>query len=312
VLQVPGSLLLGDISSDGTVLLSHDSARRGAMGLAPGETRERDLSWLDWTQPMMLSGDGRTLLIAEEGEGGGPGYGTFLRKTDGSPAVRLGSGEGLALSPDGRWVIAQRLDPTPAQLVLMPTGAGQTRALTNDDITHVNAGFLPDGKRFLFNGFKPGKPPRVWIQNIDGGAPTPVTSEGVTGLTIAPDGSRLIGRDGSTGVRNFYAIPPVGADSAGLPQPQPVKFVEATDAIVQFTQDGRGLFLRKRIGNTAAEVIRLDLTTGARTLVRTITATPESVSQGGIGQLLLSADGSSYVYGYGVTHSDLFLVKGLR
>ncbi len=102
VLRVPGSLFLGDIAADGTVLLSHDNARRGIMGLAPGETTERDLSWLDWSQPMMLSEDGRTLLITEEGEGGGPGYGVFVRKTDGSPAVRLGTGEGTALSPDGR------------------------------------------------------------------------------------------------------------------------------------------------------------------------------------------------------------------
>ena len=88
----------------------------------------------------------RTLVFGEEGEGGGPGYATFLRKTDGSPAIRLGTGEGLALSADGRWVIAQKQE-SPSQLVLMPTGAGAVRVLTKDDITHTDARFLPASPR---------------------------------------------------------------------------------------------------------------------------------------------------------------------
>ena len=37
-----------------------------------------------------------------------------------------------------------------------------------------------------------------------------------------------------------------------------------------------------------------------------------SVSDGGVGQLLMTSDGAVYVQGYGVTQSDLVLVKGLR
>ena len=114
LLRVPGSLLLGGIAADGTVLLSHDIGRRGVSALPRGETRERDLSWLDWTQPVALSEDGTTLLMTEEGEGGGPGYGVYMRKLDGSPAVRLGMGAAQALSADGKWVIAQRFNPAPS------------------------------------------------------------------------------------------------------------------------------------------------------------------------------------------------------
>jgi len=282
------------------VLLSHDNSRRGLIGIAPGETKERDLSWLDWTQPMMLSEDGRTLLISEEGEGGGRGYGVFLRKTDGSPAVRLGTGEGLALSLDGRWVIAQKLDPSPAQLVLMPTGAGQARSLTADDITHVNARFLPDGKRFVFNGFKPGRPPRAWVQSIAGGAPVPFTPEGVTAGPITPDGTKTVGRS-ADGQRKLYPI-----DSNGG-APEPIKVIEPADGVIRFTADGRGLVVRRLAGG-AVQIVRVDLATGARTPVRTIT--PQAGTA--VGQLLITADGSAYVYGYGVTHSDLFLIKGLK
>jgi hypothetical protein len=41
------------------------------------------------------------MLFTEGGEGGGPKYAVYLRKTDGSPAIRLSEGNGLALSPDG-------------------------------------------------------------------------------------------------------------------------------------------------------------------------------------------------------------------
>jgi tRNA A-37 threonylcarbamoyl transferase component Bud32 len=98
ILRVPGSLTLGDIAADGSALVINNTDRRGMIALAPGETQERDLSWLDWTQPVALSDDGKTVLITEEAEGGGPGYTVYLRKTDGSPAIKLGPGEAVALS----------------------------------------------------------------------------------------------------------------------------------------------------------------------------------------------------------------------
>jgi hypothetical protein len=62
----------------------------------------------------------------------------------------------------------------------------------------------------------------------------------------------------------------------------------------------------------AVDVIRVDMTTGARTPVRTVLSLPEAVGDGGVGQLLMTSDGAVYVQGYGVTQSDLFLVRGLR
>jgi len=304
VLRVPGSLRLGGIAPDGTVLVSHDIARRGASGMARGGTAERDLSWLDWTQPVALSDDGSTLLSTEEGEGGGVGYGVYLRKLDGSPAVRLGTGEALDLSADGRWVIAQKLDPSPTQLILLPTGAGDVRTLTNDALTHDAARFLPDGKRFIFMGSEPGKAPRLWVQNLDGGAPRPLTPEGISGMLPTPDGTRAMAR--FKGIRMLYSID-------GNAPPDPVKFVDnATEAVLAFASDTAVLIrsVLPRPGG-AVDVVRLDLSTGARTPVRTIQPVPEADSHQ-IGQLLITADGAAYVQGYGVSQSDLYLVRGLK
>ena len=55
--------LLGfKLGVEGRALITRDAMRAGAVGLAPGERKERDLSWQDWTVPVDVSGDGKTLL----------------------------------------------------------------------------------------------------------------------------------------------------------------------------------------------------------------------------------------------------------
>jgi len=299
VLRTPSTLTLDDIGRDGTVLLTNESHRRGIAGIAPGDPKERDLSWLEWTQANQLSDDGKTLLITEEAEGGGPGYSLFLRKTDGSPAVRLGSGEGMAMSPDGKWVIAQRLKPEPTQLVLMPTGAGEARPLTNDDIMHLTAQFTPDGKQFVFVGFAPNKHQQAFIQDVAGGAAKALTPEGIATAMVVPDGKRIEVRLGD-GTRQFYPI-----DGSA---PTPVPFLTQDEGLIRFTADSRAAFVARKTADGVFVVSRVDLTTGARTPVRQV-APPPAYSTA---TPLLSADGSIYAYGYGVTQADLYLVKGLR
>jgi len=305
VYRVPGTLFLLDIGKDSTVLLSRDNTRFGVRGRAPGEKEERDLSWLDWGQIAQLSEDGRTLLFTEQSEGGGSGYSLYIRRTDGSPAIRLGTGNAMSLSNDGKWVIAQDLATSPSQLVIMPTGAGQPRKLTNDDIEHVTARFLPDGKRFVFVGFKPGKPQRGWIQSIDGGEAVPFLAEGTRSGGVFSSGTRVYAR-APDGTRMIYPIDPKDGP------PVPIRGLESADLIIRATGDDRGLFIRRVAANGNHDVFRLDLTTGTRTGMYTVVAPPDTLSLGGIGYMQLSADGQAYVFGYGVAQSDLYLVKGLR
>lgn len=151
VARMPGTTLsLLDIWKDGRMLLNRASWRRELIGLVPGASKERDLSWLDYSYPADLSADGKTLLFDEEGGGGGLAYSksggftyaTYIRKTDGSPAVLLGAGGAVALSPDEKWALAQP-QTTPAQFVLLPTGAGESRQLTKDEINHTGPSGFP-------------------------------------------------------------------------------------------------------------------------------------------------------------------------
>jgi Tol biopolymer transport system component len=303
VMQVPATLKLDDASRDGRLLLESSSYRLGFIGVIGG-AKERDLSWLDWSQLNDLSQDGKTVLFTEQGDGAGPGYSVYIRPTDGSPAVRLGTGQGLALSSDGKWVLAQDLRRSPAQLMLLPTGAGEAKQITNDGINHANAAFFPDGHRILFNGNEPDHALRTYIQDLAGGPPRPITAEGTVGLAVSPDGKSILCRSRESGAKSMLC--PVDGG-----EPRPIPGFLPTDGAIRWTADGRFLFVRDTSRAIPQKVYRLDVATGRREPWLEVTPSASS-GVSNIGGLILSADGKSYVYGYGATLSDLYLVEGLK
>ena len=68
IYRSPGGLTIHDISRTGVVLLTADKTRLGMFALAPEETRERSLSWFDWSLLTDLSADGKTIVFSETGE----------------------------------------------------------------------------------------------------------------------------------------------------------------------------------------------------------------------------------------------------
>src|SRR5207253_200786 len=62
-INAPGSLLLQDISHDGRLLVSRDTVRTEIVALPPGESKERDLTWLDYPTPAGVSADGKKILF---------------------------------------------------------------------------------------------------------------------------------------------------------------------------------------------------------------------------------------------------------
>jgi Tol biopolymer transport system component/tRNA A-37 threonylcarbamoyl transferase component Bud32 len=309
VARMPGTLTLLDIAPDGRVLLTRASSRRELMGISGGEANERDLSWLDYSFPADLSADGKTLLFDEEGGAGGTyskegkwTYVVFLRKTDGSPAVRLGEGTAVALSPDEKWVIYQT-QTTPAQLGLFPTGAGETRMLTRDEINHNWARWFPDGKRFVFSGSEPGHGVRLYLQDLVGGKPQPISPEGVnaTAFAISPDSQLAAGIGADL---KGYLYPVAGGE------PRPIPGFELGEELISWGEDSRNLYTY-RPGELPAKVYRLDVATGQRSLTKQLMPSdPAGVER--IGPILLTADGADCVFGYHRILSDLYLVEGLQ
>ena len=122
-----GGLTLLDISREGRWLAAREDVTWRLMAMAPGANTERDLSWLDGSLSAALSRDGQSLLFSESSGAFGNNYAVCLRKTDGSPVIRLGEGGVGDLSPDGRWALAF-VPTSPDRLVLYPTGPGDPRA----------------------------------------------------------------------------------------------------------------------------------------------------------------------------------------
>ena len=310
VTRVPGSLVVFDIWRDGRVLLARADRRREVMALYAGQTKERDLSWLDYSYPADLSADGKTLLFDEEGIGGGVQYGNaqeltyavYIRNTDGTPAIRLGEGGATALSPDQKWAIVQT-PSSPEQLRLLPTGAGETQSLTNDSINHQWARWFPDGKRFVFSGNEPGKGVRLYTQEISGGKPKAITPEGVDAVAfaISPDGQLVVGIGPD---QKGYLFSSAGGD------PRIVAGMEPGDIPINWSEDAHSIFLY-RTGEVPAKVYRLELAAGKKTVWKEIAPLdPTGVST--IGPILMTPDGKTYVYGFHRTLGDLYLVEGLK
>ena len=295
---------LHDVSRDGPVLLAHDSVRARMVVLPPGETRERDLSWLDGTMPVNISTDGTTLLFFEAIEGGG-GTGTvYVRKTDGSPPVRLGEGYALALSPDKRSALATPMSFS--QLNLLPTGAGQARRLERGPIErYQSARFLPDGRRILFAGNEKGRRARLYVQDLAGGDPRPVTAEGAgagfNGIVVSPDGRFATGPAPGSG---FARYPLEGGS------PLPIEGLAEGEFPVQWSADGRSLFVY-RIGDVPARIFRLDLSTGRREFWKELIP-PDLAGANVIPAVQITPDGRACTYYYGQILSELYLVQGLK
>jgi Tol biopolymer transport system component len=301
VAGMPASLSLYDIAANGRVLVARNNWRRGIAGLAPGESVERDLSWLDWSRPSCLSDDGRVLLFEEQGQGGGPGYSVYLRKADGSPAVKIGDGYSLALSPDGQWAATIPVDAAD-RLTFVPTGAGEARTVTFPGLSIGSAVWHPDGRRLLIQAAETGHLPRLFLIDKDGGTPKPVTpEESQVGGAISPDGQWIAVTSPSGAGR----IVPIGGGDA-----RPIPGVAAGDIVVRWSGDGRALFVA-RTAPLPARVDRIDTATGQRTLWKQLMPA-DRAGLVDIAWPLASADGLSYVYSYRRNISTLYVGVGLR
>jgi serine/threonine protein kinase len=283
--RVPDNLSLHDISRDGRLLLERSDERIEANGLAPGETRERDLSWFDVNGLSDLSPDGRTLIITEDGESGTH---VFLRKTDGSPAAKLADGGGFALSPDGRWLIVQPLDPP--RLMLVPTGPGETRAIAHQPFTGYRwANWFPDGKRILFVGSEPGHGLRPYVQDLGGGPPRAIAPEGVTMQTgsnaISPDGAWFA----AIGPGRLAALYPTGGG-----EPRPLAALSPGDVPSRWSANGRFLYVYRH-NAIPAPVYRLDMSSGKKELWKEV-GPSDSAGVTGVAHFQVTPDGSAYVY----------------
>ncbi len=303
VARAPVSLRLHDISREGQVLITGDNQSTPISCLVPNETKERDFSWLNSVRVNDLSNDGKTLVFTHFGQSSGINYHVYLGKTDGTPAIQIGDGYGGDLSPDGKW-ISSVLSSTP-QIILLPAGAGQTKPLERFGIEQFGYGtsWLPDGKSIVFSGKESGRLMRTYVQDITGGQPRPITPEGVTGTLISPDGQFLLARD--LDEKQPFAVYPVNGGD-----PRPVPGLEDEDRVIRWGLEGRYLYIY-RPQELPLRIFKLNLLTGKREPGKEIMPADLAGIRGPI-NVLMTPDGTGYIYAFTRYLSDLHLVSGLH
>jgi eukaryotic-like serine/threonine-protein kinase len=300
ITNVPGGMWLEDIRN-GVVLAVAHQQRVSIRGLGPEGSDEKELGWFGWSELADISRDGKKVVFEEEGEGGGANYTVFLRDTDGSPPARISEGRAEAISPDNKWVITQ---PTQqGALMVVPTGAGQARQLTHDNIRYTTIRYLPDGKQLLAVGIEPGHGGRDYLIDITSGNSKPVTPEGTTGSNPSPDGKMtiVIGPDGK------YGLWPL--DGSGV---RPIAGLPPGFAPIGWTRDGTSLYIVHRSPDRHhITVNRLNVVTGK---IEPWKVLGNDVSSGvaSIGGLTFSKESDAYAYIYVQDLAQAFLVRGLR
>jgi eukaryotic-like serine/threonine-protein kinase len=304
-LTLPSRVKFYDIAANGDALMSTGSVQLGILGKAPGDATERDLSTLDSGQVAGISNDGRIIVTNIAGESATPKGSIYMRRTDGSPATRVGDGHAYKLSPDGKWITGYVLDPAGARhFSLLPTGPGE--------VTEVNVpglrspavlGWLDGEQRYLVVGRKEnGFQCFAWDQTR--GTVKPVCPEGTPdtiAYLVSPDGKQVLGPKASGG----WVVYPVD----GAP-PRDALGIESGEFPMSWRSDNRSAFVRPNRESTASiPVAVVDLVTGKRSPWKEISPAQPVVE---IHDLYITPDGRSYAYNFVLIQSDLYVARGLQ
>ena len=308
VLRLPGMVRLHDISRDGAALLSKDLWRSDIMYRGASDKSERSLSWLDYAQLRDITDDGNMVSIADWGQAAGASGLAFVRKTDGSAAVKLGAWDEPVLSPDGTRVLAvEGVTVGTGKPSVVPIGVGEIQKFEVGEIQNVQSmGWMPDGKSFYY-GADDGHGFRMYLQDLAGGKPRAVTpvitvkSYYFETHLVSPDGKFLFARD-TSGKAKLYPV-------AGG-EPQDLAGLMPEDVWMTWTKDGREAYVFHD-EKTSATVYRLDVTSGKRQLVAKVAPVdPAGVTS--ISNVLYTPDGKAYAYSDTQELSELFIVAGVK
>jgi len=305
VLNIPGAVVLEDVKEDGRLLLQTQSLKGRMLARKAGEASDVELTWMDDQYLGDITQDGNTVLFTEQGQGGGPSYSTFIRSTDGAhPALRVGEGNGIRISPDRKYVLIVPAIPRKT-LSIAPLGAGATTEITFDLETAQVAGarWFSDGNRLILTGNEAGRPRRAFEYTILSKTLRPITPEGLAGSLMSPDERLLIVNDLEN--RRFLWRTD-GTVSPLTPA------IGAADFVLGWATDNRSVFIvGPDTGARRREIFRVDTVSGRKVSIA-VYGPLDVVGVGSLFPPVISADGRTYVYRYFQTFSDLFVSEVRR
>jgi eukaryotic-like serine/threonine-protein kinase len=305
LLREPFSIRLLDAAKDGRVLVANIQSPARCFFRGEKDAVDRELSWLDSSKIQDLTRDGRFVVMTEDGDGAGASAQTYIRETTGALPMKVGPGYG-SFSPDERFVVATLNNPS--GIALYPVGPGQPRTVHVEGIGLEDVwGLLPDARTLVFTGNEPSRAIRIWITDLAGSKPRPISPEGVNvvrPLPVTPDGKYVLGVTGQRVGGRILAYPVAGGE------PQPFIVLLEGELIARWGLDGQWFFAY-RPDVIPIRIFRVNSKTGARTLVHEITPADRAGRIFGI-WALTTPDGKAYAYTTQISRSELHLVEGLK
>jgi len=250
-----------DIASSGRVLVSTEEARGSIALVEHGSNQERDLNWLSYSFGPRLSDDGKEVLFTDLSERSGNDYSVYVRKTDGSAAVRIGGGGyGANISPDGKWALVLFAGDPAARIQVVPVGPGQARAFHWDGIQPLWAQWFPDGEHILLSATQSDGARAVFITDANGATPKQLALGEPSWKAIAADGNSVVLRQNNEVV--------IHSVSDGTSRPLPG--IQPMEHPIGWASDSKHLFVQSQTA-TGINIYKVDIESGARELWQTIT-----------------------------------------
>jgi eukaryotic-like serine/threonine-protein kinase len=293
--------LLVDRGSEGSRLVRHP---------AQGSDKPEDLTWLSDSTLDGLSDDGSMVLFtvrAASFDWNVPMFPIYVRPTSGGAPTLIGSGYGLAISPDQQSVLARSRPATGVpSLIVYPLGPGPARTLERGDLdvgTANSIAVFAGAERIVFRARVAGGPWRSYVQRIASGAPSLLAHEpGAILSPVSPDGRHFISArdDGSWWLTTLEPMPSTRI---------PATFA-ANQRVLQWTPDGKSVYVATTEMRQIT-IVRLSLQSGETELVRRISndGLGDFTRFGLSGGARISRDGTIVISSDAVRLSDLFLVE---
>ena len=296
--QLPGFMVLHDISGDGALLLAAVRSKIAISAQGPQSMAVVDLSWFDASLVYDMTPDGTSVVFVELAYGEGRNSAIYWRNTDGSPAVKIGYGNRPAISPDGKRVACIFSQDNKSLLKILPTGAGEEQLLPSDGLKYEKVEWFADQRRLLVTAGVAGKPLRTYWKSVDHPELHPVTPEGVRASKISPDSRWAV-----ASVEGKYRIFSIAGGDF-----KDIGLVEPGEQALRWIPNSTGFF----VGRAEANRVRVDLidnSTKQRRKVREIRMPEEGAE---FYAVMVSSDARYYALSYQKDMAELYIARGIR
>jgi eukaryotic-like serine/threonine-protein kinase len=304
--RLPTQVKLYDISRAGDLLLGTGSRQIGVLGEGPGAPAERDLSCLDSSRVVGISDDGREIAVNITGESGGEKGSVYLRKTDGSPAIRANDGHAYKLSPDGNWISGYVLNADGSRrFVLSPTGPGEESGIRVPGLgAAIVYGWLDGDRRYLVGGSLRGKRWQCFVWDEAHQTARPLCAEGspdALSYFVSPDRKQVL----APGPQGGWLSYPVDSGPA-----REVRGIADNEEAIGWREDNQSVYVAPAADSAQSLPVSIvDISSGKRSAWKTIHPS-QPVQE--IRDLYVTPDGRAYAYDYMTAQSDLYVAHGLN